>query len=89
MIASRLQQKGSEHESGSVLSLPMRLGLQKPYGIFIYPGTGSADGMRGDHEIIAPAYKITTTDVDFIVQRVCKLIEDFFDEYDAAQVATP
>ncbi|KAL6705574.1 hypothetical protein ACN47E_006521 [Coniothyrium glycines] len=58
-------------------------GLSRDYGIYIYPGQGSADGHRGDHIIIAPAYNINDGDVDEIVNRVCKLVVDFFDGLDA------
>lgn len=32
-------------------------GLTEPYGIAVYPGTGSADGILGDHIILSPPYK--------------------------------
>lgn len=34
--------------------------------------------------MIAPPYNITHDDVDMIVDRVGRLVEDFFDEYDQA-----
>ncbi|KAF2124711.1 PLP-dependent transferase [Dothidotthia symphoricarpi CBS 119687] len=56
-------------------------GLTRAYGIFVYPGSGSVDGDKGEHIIIAPAYNITDAEVDLIVERVANLIEDFFDGY--------
>ncbi|KAH7389912.1 pyridoxal phosphate-dependent transferase [Pyrenochaeta sp. MPI-SDFR-AT-0127] len=50
-------------------------------GIHIYPGAGTVDGINGDHIIIAPAYNITDGEVDFIVSRVGKLIDDFFNDF--------
>ncbi|KAL5117960.1 hypothetical protein ACEQ8H_004105 [Pleosporales sp. CAS-2024a] len=58
------------------------LGLTKGYGIHVYPGAGSADGRLGDHVIIAPAYNITTAEVDLIVDRISRVIEDFFNQYE-------
>jgi len=55
------------------------LGLTPEHGVYVYPGTGSADLINGDHIIIAPAYNITENDVNEIAKRVIKLINDFFD----------
>lgn len=54
------------------------LGLTPPYSIVVYPGGGTADGMSGDHIIIAPAYMATAGDIEFVVRTVARLIEDFF-----------
>ncbi|CAA9960987.1 Omega-amino acid-pyruvate aminotransferase [Pyrenophora teres f. maculata] len=54
------------------------LGLKDGYNMYIYPGSGTVDGDRGDHIIIAPAYNITNLDVDMIVESVGKLVVDFF-----------
>jgi len=55
------------------------MGLLEEYGVFVYPGTGSGDGIDGDHIIIAPPYNITEDDVHLIVRLVTKLIRDFFE----------
>ncbi|KAJ9411207.1 hypothetical protein DTO045G8_839 [Paecilomyces variotii] len=52
--------------------------LQPGYDISVLPATGSVDGTRGDHIIISPAYNITEADVETIVDRVQKAIEDYF-----------
>ncbi|KAH8728182.1 pyridoxal phosphate-dependent transferase [Phaeosphaeriaceae sp. PMI808] len=57
-------------------------GLTSPYDIHVYPGAGSVDGCSGDHILIAPAYNITYAEVDLIVDRVFRLVDDFFNEYD-------
>ena len=54
------------------------MGLSHKYNIAVYPGSGTAEGVKGDHIIIAPPYNITQADVVFIVETVSKLIEDFF-----------
>jgi adenosylmethionine-8-amino-7-oxononanoate aminotransferase len=56
--------------------------LTEDYGIYIYPGTGTVDGFKGDHVIVSPAFTITHADVDTIVERMVKLVEGFFDELD-------
>lgn len=54
------------------------LGLTEDYSIVVYPGSGTADGIAGDHIIIAPPYNVTADDVEHIVNTVVRLIEDFF-----------
>lgn len=52
--------------------------MQKPHNISLYPGTGTADGRRGDHVIIAPAYNITSDDVRHIVDTTVAVIRQYF-----------
>lgn len=54
------------------------LGLTDGYSIVVYPGSGTADGVQGDHIILAPPYNVAADDIEYIVQTVSKLIEDFF-----------
>ncbi|KAH8197107.1 hypothetical protein TruAng_008712 [Truncatella angustata] len=54
------------------------LGLNEAYGIAIYPGTGTADGVRGDHVIISPAYNSTAEEVEEIASIFERLVTDFF-----------
>lgn len=56
----------------------MILGMQEPYNITMYPGTGTVDGVKGDHVIISPAYTVTEAEVDLIVELASKAIEDVF-----------
>jgi adenosylmethionine-8-amino-7-oxononanoate aminotransferase len=44
----------------------------------VYPGTGTADGVCGDHIIIAPSYIITHEEVDLIVKVVSAVVYDVF-----------
>lgn len=53
------------------------LGLSK-YDISVYPGQGTADGVRGDHLMLAPAYNITKDEVVLMVDRLASMIEEFF-----------
>lgn len=63
------------------------MGLTDKYSIAIYPGSGTANGVEGDHIIIAPPYNVTQADVEFIVETVSRLIEDFFDS--SEQISRP
>jgi adenosylmethionine-8-amino-7-oxononanoate aminotransferase len=54
--------------------------MQSPFNISIYPGTGTADGVKGDHIMLAPAYNVTSEDVHLIVEITAAVIETFFRE---------
>jgi adenosylmethionine-8-amino-7-oxononanoate aminotransferase len=53
-------------------------GMQTPFNISIYPGAGTADGVNGDHILLAPAYNVTSEDVRMIVDTTVSVIEAFF-----------
>lgn len=53
-------------------------GLADKYRISVYPGAGSADGIRGDHVIISPAFNINSEEVDWVADAFGRLVEDFF-----------
>jgi hypothetical protein len=42
------------------------VGLSPAHGISLYPGTGTVDGVIGDHAIIAPAYTTTVEEARII-----------------------
>ncbi|ORY64962.1 exocyst complex protein exo70 [Pseudomassariella vexata] len=44
------------------------LGLTEPYGIAVYPGSGTIDGINGDHIIVSPPYNTTVEEVEKIGQ---------------------
>ncbi|KAI1131368.1 exocyst complex protein exo70 [Nemania abortiva] len=46
------------------------LGLTKPYCMAVYPSSGTADGINGDHIIISPPYNISPADVETIATTV-------------------
>ena len=52
--------------------------MQSPFNISIYPGTGTADGVKGDHILLAPAYNVTSEEVHLIVEITVAVIETFF-----------
>ncbi|KAI8935378.1 hypothetical protein NX059_007961 [Plenodomus lindquistii] len=47
----------------------------KDFGIVLMPGGGVVDGVNGDMIILAPAYNITSADVELIVDLTAKSIE--------------
>lgn len=53
--------------------------MQSPFSISLYPGTGTTDGVKGDHILIAPAYNIKAEDVHMIVETTASIINTFFD----------
>lgn len=57
------------------------VGLLPKYSISLYPGTGSANGIAGDHILLAPAYNCTEADIGVIVSLTVRVIEDFFAEF--------
>jgi adenosylmethionine-8-amino-7-oxononanoate aminotransferase len=51
-------------------------------GIAIYPGgKGTADGVNGDHILIAPPYTITEEELDTIASELRKSIDSVVDTY--------
>ena len=52
--------------------------MQPPFNISIYPGSGTADGVKGDHILLAPAYNVTSEEVHLIVEITVAVIETFF-----------
>jgi adenosylmethionine-8-amino-7-oxononanoate aminotransferase len=44
-------------------------------GLLVYPGTGTADGARGDHILLAPAFIIGDDHVAAIVERLVRAID--------------
>ena len=50
------------------------------FNMAIYPGSGTVDGVNGDHIIIAPPFIVTEQDVDHIVKVVSAVIDRIFNE---------
>jgi adenosylmethionine-8-amino-7-oxononanoate aminotransferase len=48
------------------------------YSIAVYPCTGAADGVRGDLIIVSPPYNASSEQIETIVERVGRLIDDYF-----------
>jgi adenosylmethionine-8-amino-7-oxononanoate aminotransferase len=39
-------------------------------GLLVYPSGGTADGVRGDHVLLAPPFIVNAEDIDIIVERL-------------------
>jgi adenosylmethionine-8-amino-7-oxononanoate aminotransferase len=44
-------------------------------GLLVYPGTGTADGVRGDHVLLAPPYIVSDAEIDVIVERLGEAVD--------------
>ncbi|KAJ5105295.1 hypothetical protein NUU61_002642 [Penicillium alfredii] len=51
-------------------------GLKPQHSISLMPGNGGADGINGDHIILAPPYTTTRAEVDLIVDRTARVIQE-------------
>ena len=77
-----VKDKGTKEPFDPQLNIAKRIlatGLSKKWNMSFYPSQGTAGGLSGDHVIIAPAYNITSTDVEFIVNTIEGVIKDVFD----------
>ena len=45
------------------------------HGLAVYPSSGTIDGRLGDHVIVAPAYTVTSAEIDRIVDRLATSID--------------
>lgn len=55
-------------------------GLKKGYDVSLFPATGSADGWRGDQIWLAPPFIVRKRDVEEIIQRLGRVVDDVFGE---------
>lgn len=56
--------------------------MQPPFNISIYPGTGTVDGINGDHILLAPAYNVKADEVHMVVDTTTAVINTFFRKLD-------
>lgn len=54
------------------------LALSEPYNMTVYPGTGTADGVSGDHVMLCPAYIVTREDIQHIAHTMAAVVNEFF-----------
>lgn len=74
LVQDKKTKKPFEPSSG-VAARVREIGMQEPWNISLYPGTGTADGVNGDHVMIAPPLNVTPNEVDLIVRLVTDVIE--------------
>lgn len=53
-------------------------GMEEPFNISLYPGTGVADGKTGDVVMISPPYTVTQDEIEKIVDLADRVIRDYF-----------
>ncbi|KAL4809337.1 pyridoxal phosphate-dependent transferase [Aspergillus unguis] len=53
-------------------------GLKQEFGISLYASSGTVDGVRGDHVILAPAYNATKEEIDLIVETTARVLHEVF-----------
>jgi len=64
-------------------------GLKRSRGISLYPGSGTVDGVVGDHVIVSPPFNVTSGEIDKIVVLLTQVIEDVFNTTDVLGVKVP
>ncbi|KAH6719996.1 pyridoxal phosphate-dependent transferase [Leptodontidium sp. MPI-SDFR-AT-0119] len=52
--------------------------ISAPFNMTMYPGTGTFDGISGDHVILAPPYTITQADAEYIAQVTSDVVHRVF-----------
>jgi adenosylmethionine-8-amino-7-oxononanoate aminotransferase len=52
--------------------------LSEPHNMTTYPGTGTANGIAGDHVILAPTYISTTEDIEKIANITAEAVKSVF-----------
>lgn len=57
-------------------------GLQPEYSISLYGSSGTIDGIRGDHVILAPPYNVSKEEIDIIVDTFEKVLTAVVQELD-------
>jgi adenosylmethionine-8-amino-7-oxononanoate aminotransferase len=55
-------------------------GMSAGYEIALFNANGSYDGYSGDHFLICPPFIVTKDDVDDIIERTARVVEDTFAE---------
>ncbi|KAK5715746.1 hypothetical protein LTR17_016656 [Elasticomyces elasticus] len=76
-------------EPGEAVAMGIHeLGMQEPWNISLYPGTGSVDGRCGDHILVAPAYTVTAQEIKYLVDTTARVIEKFFNQHEHCGVVT-
>ena len=48
-------------------------------GVATYQGVGTADGVRGDHVLLAPPYTVAEEDIDVLVRILGEVLREVFE----------
>jgi hypothetical protein len=55
-------------------------GLNPDYAISLYAASGTVDGTRGDHVLLAPPYNVSKEEIDIIVDTTARVIDRVFEQ---------
>ncbi|ROT34485.1 PLP-dependent transferase [Sodiomyces alkalinus F11] len=61
-------------------------GMRKGYEVALFNANGGYDGYAGDHFLICPPFIVTEADIDEIVDRTARVIDDTFAELASSSV---
>ncbi|KAI1881389.1 hypothetical protein JX265_000215 [Neoarthrinium moseri] len=78
-VSEQSTKKSFPNKAGVAMGIA-ELGLTESYGIAVYPGTGTVDGISGDHVIVSPPYNTTADEIEEIVGTIERLVNDYFKE---------
>ncbi|KAK1834964.1 pyridoxal phosphate-dependent transferase [Podospora conica] len=73
--------KGSKMPFPASLEVHAKLharGMQRGYEVALFNAAGGYDGYRGGHFLVCPPFIVTRADVDEIVERTVRVVEDTF-----------
>ncbi len=72
LVADRTTKEPFDPTSALWLKV-LKTGMDR--GLMCYPGGGTADGFRGDHVLLAPAFNVTEPDVERMVDLLAETID--------------
>jgi adenosylmethionine-8-amino-7-oxononanoate aminotransferase len=52
--------------------------ISEPFNLTLYPGSGTMDGVRGDHVMVMPSYIVTKEEIDHIAQVTSDAVHQVF-----------
>lgn len=55
-------------------------GLQPGYDVSLYAGSGTVDGIRGDHIILSPPYTVSKEEIDIVVKTFSRILHHVVEE---------
>jgi adenosylmethionine-8-amino-7-oxononanoate aminotransferase len=76
-----VRDKSTKTPFDSELQIAQRIhdvAISEPWNMTFYPGTGTVDGVLGDHVIVAPTYIITREEIDHVVETLRGVVEEVF-----------
>ena len=50
--------------------------MKPEYSISLYAASGTVEGTRGDHVLLAPPYNVTKEEIDIIVDTTARVVND-------------